>query len=68
MKGADPPVTVPNVMAPLLSPQLALAGVVTMADEGAVTVSASTLGLWKKTGTGSAVRAFYLFGQRATVA
>ena len=34
-------------------------GVVTMADEGAVTVSASTLGLWKKTGTGSAVRAFY---------
>ena len=43
-------------------------GVTTVTDEGAVTISASSIGMWKKTGTGSGNRAFYLFGQRATVA
>lgn len=43
-------------------------GVVTMADEGATTISASSLGIWKATGTGSAARKFYLFGTQATVA
>ena len=43
-------------------------GVTTVTDEAAATISASSIGMWLETGTGSGDRSLLLFGHRATVA